>query len=93
MREALDPRLPPDLLHRKKRGFNPPLRDWLRGGLAQRFGGLGQRLQDATTGQLVARPVDSFVQRYVSGTEALAEQVLQLIVLDESLGQLSRVPH
>ncbi len=89
----MDRRLPPDLFNRKKRGFNPPLRDWLRDGLAQRFAGLGQRLQDATAGQLVARPVDSFVQRYVAGAEALAEQVLQLIVLDESLGQLSRVPH
>ena len=93
LREAMDRRLPPDLFNRKKRGFNPPLRDWLRGGLAHRFAGLGQRLQDATAGQLVARPVDTFVQRYVSGADALAEQVLQLIVLDESLGQLSRVPH
>jgi asparagine synthase (glutamine-hydrolysing) len=93
LRAAMDPRLPSDLFSRKKRGFNPPLRDWLRGGLAQRFDGVGRRLQDATAGQLVARPVDAFVQHYAAGAEPLAEQVLQLLILDESLAQLSRVPH
>jgi hypothetical protein len=33
--------------------------------------------------------VDAFVQRYVAGAEPLAEQVLQLVMLDESLRQLA----
>ena len=93
LREAMDPRLPPDFFNRKKRGFNPPLGDWLRGGLARRFEGLGRRLEDATSGQLGARPVDAFLAHYSAGAERLAEQVLQLLILDESLAQLSQVPH
>jgi len=93
LRAAVDPRLPRDLFERKKRGFNPPLRDWLRGGLADRLGGLGKRLQDRSAGQLAAGRVDSFVRRYAAGAEPLAEQVLQLLILDESLAQLSRVTH
>jgi asparagine synthase (glutamine-hydrolysing) len=91
LRQAMDPRVPKDLFERKKRGFNPPLRDWLRGGLAARFDGLGTRLERSTVGQLGARPVDAFVRRYADGAERLAEQVLQLLILDESLAQLSQV--
>jgi asparagine synthase (glutamine-hydrolysing) len=92
LRAAIDPRLPQNLFDRKKRGFNPPLREWLRGGLATRFDGLGKRLQDLTCGQLAAGAVDSFARRYVDGAERLAEQVLQLLILDESLSQLSSLP-
>jgi asparagine synthase (glutamine-hydrolysing) len=87
---ALDPRLPADLLERKKRGFNPPLRRWLREELAGRFDGLGQRLRESSAGQLAAKPVDAFVRHYLGGAEPLAEQVLQLLILDESLAQLRR---
>jgi asparagine synthase (glutamine-hydrolysing) len=87
---ALDPRLPADLMSRKKRGFNPPLRRWLREELAARFDGLGARLQNSSGGQLAAAPVDAFVRHYLGGAEPLAEQVLQLLILDESLAQLRR---
>jgi asparagine synthase (glutamine-hydrolysing) len=86
---ALDPRLPPDLLQRKKRGFNPPLTRWLREELTGRFDGLGARLDASTSGQLAAAPVDAFGRHYLGGTEHLAEQVLQLLILDESLRQLA----
>jgi asparagine synthase (glutamine-hydrolysing) len=85
---ALDARLPADFLRRKKRGFNPPLKRWLRQELAERLGGLGERLQSLTHGQLGRDPVDTFVRHYLDGAEPLAEQVLQLIILDESLAQL-----
>jgi asparagine synthase (glutamine-hydrolysing) len=87
---ALDPRLPADLLQRKKRGFNPPLKRWLREELVARFDGLGGRLRESSAGQLAARPVDAFVRHYLGGAEPLAEQVLQLLILDESLAQLRR---
>ena len=76
-------------MSRKKRGFNPPLARWLREELAPRFDGLGERLQSLTSSQLRREPVDAFVQRYVAGAEPLAEQVLQLVMLDESLRQLA----
>jgi asparagine synthase (glutamine-hydrolysing) len=92
LREAIDPRLPADFFHRKKRGFNPPLREWLRVKLADRLDGLGSRLQRLTASHLAATPVDTFVRHYLGGAEHAAEQVLQLLILDESLAQLSAVP-
>ena len=89
LQAAMDRRLPADFLQRKKRGFNPPLREWLRSDLAPRMGGLGARLERLTGGQLAARPVDAFVEHYRRGAERAAEQVLQLLILDSSLGQLS----
>ena len=88
LREAVDPRLPKDLFEREKRGFNPPLKEWLRVSLARRLGGLGARLERLTNGQLAGDRVDSFVGLYGKGEERFAEQVLQLLVLDESLAQL-----
>ena len=86
----MDARLPADFFERKKRGFNPPLRGWLREDLAARFDGLGARLRGSSNGQLDAAAVDAFVGRYRAGDEPLAEQVLQLLILDESLAQLAR---
>ena len=89
LQKALDQRLPADFLRRKKRGFNPPLRRWLREELAARFDGLGERLEQHTVNQLKREPVDAFVRHYRKGAEPLAEQVLQLLILDESLAQLA----
>jgi asparagine synthase (glutamine-hydrolysing) len=88
LERTLDPRLPGDFVRRKKRGFNPPLGRWLREDLAGRFAGLGERLQALTGGQLAAGPVDAFARHYLERAEPLAEQVLQLLILDESLAQL-----
>ena len=77
-----------DLYSRKKRGFNPPLKPWLRGALRSRFAGLGTRLQALTDGMLSGEAVDEMGNAYVSGDESLAEGLLQLLILDESLGQL-----
>ncbi len=79
---------PLDPFARKKRGFNPPLHDWLRHDLADRLPGLGARLHDLTSQQLTAAAVDGLIASYLAGEEAYAEQVLQLLVLDESLAQL-----
>jgi asparagine synthase (glutamine-hydrolysing) len=76
---------------RKKRGFNPPLKHWLRTDLSSRIPGLGARLQEITNGQLDAERVDSFAASYVGGDERLAEQLLQLLILDESLAQLHAI--
>lgn len=77
------------VLYRKKRGFNPPLQGWLHDDLAQRLDGLGVRLAQFTNGQIEAERTDVLVQLYRQNHEALAEQILQLLILDESLGQLT----
>lgn len=79
---ALEP-----IFARKKRGFNPPLATWLRDDLGPRLPGLGERLQALTNGQIDAQAADTLIARY-GKEEGLAEQVLQLLILDESLAQL-----
>ena len=73
---------------RKKRGFNPPLAGWLGGDLAERLPGAGASLAALTGGQLAAGRVDAMIAAYAT-TPALAEQVLSLAILDESLRQLA----
>jgi asparagine synthase (glutamine-hydrolysing) len=74
---------------RKKRGFNPPLAGWLEGDLAPRLEGLGARLNATTAGHLDAARVDGYVAAWRTGGARLAEQILQLVLLDESLSQLA----
>ena len=88
---ALDAVADLDVFNRKKRGFNPPLRPWLHGALAPRFEGLGERLAAASGNLLSAPSVAQMVTRYRSGEESLAEGVLQLLILDESLVQLDEL--
>lgn len=76
------------LFEQKKRGFNPPLRRLLRTDLGERLEGLGGGLQQASDGQLDAAAVDALVAVY-DGDESLAEQILQLVMLQESLSQLA----
>ena len=85
---ALTPLADLNLFARKKRGFNPPIDRWLRGDLAPRLDGLGERLAALSTGQLSELRVDRFVAAWRSGSSHLAEQLLQLLILDESLRQL-----
>jgi asparagine synthase (glutamine-hydrolysing) len=77
------------LFTRKKRGFNPPLAGWLEGDLAPRLPGIGARLEAHTSGQLDAARADAFIAAWRNGGAGLAEQVLQLVILDESLAQLA----
>jgi len=85
---ALAPLADLDPFARKKRGFNPPLGGWLAGALAPRLAGLGERLAAVTSGQLSRRRIDAFVAAWRSGETGFAEQLLQLVILDESLSQL-----
>jgi asparagine synthase (glutamine-hydrolysing) len=80
-----------DALHRKKRGFNPPLKQWLRSDLSGRLDELGPRLSQRSKYQLDTTAVREVVSRYRGGEEHFAEQLLQLAILDESLGQLAEI--
>lgn len=75
------------LFELKKRGFNPPLRPWLQEDLHNRFDGLGERLEKLTNGQISAKRTEALVAEY-QRRPALAEQMLQLIILETSLSQL-----
>ena len=86
---ALAPLADREPFARKKRGFNPPVAGWLEGDLAPRLPGLGARLAALTSGQLAAARVDAYVAAWRNGGDRLGEQVLQLVLLDESLAQLA----
>ncbi len=77
-----------DAFNRKKRGFNPPLSQWLSRDLSERMDELGSRLSVRSNVQLDATVVHEVVTRYGRGEKHFAEQLLQLLILDESLGQL-----
>lgn len=72
----------------KKRGFNPPLVHWLKKDLAERHPELGMRLAKSSNGQIEGAAVDALLCAYLQGDETLGENVLQLLILDESLAQL-----
>ncbi len=73
---------------RKKRGFNPPLTGWLKDDLADRLPAAAAALAQLTDGQLDGARVQAMIAAYAT-TPALAEQVLSLIILAESLRQLA----
>jgi asparagine synthase (glutamine-hydrolysing) len=50
---------------------------------------LGRRLAHRTAGLLEASRIDAFISAWQGGRAAIAEQVLQLLLLDESLDQLA----
>jgi len=81
-----------ELFDAEKRGFNPPVAKWLRSELRGRLDGLGTRLAHSTHDQLDAPRVQQFVDGFIAGTDARAEQVLQLLILDTSLSQLLHDP-
>jgi asparagine synthase (glutamine-hydrolysing) len=81
---------PLKLFEIKKRGFNPPLQPWLAHDLKARFAGLGTRLESLTAGQLSAQRVEALIAEYRQ-RPALAEQILQLLILDCTLGQLAQL--
>jgi len=76
------------LFEQKKKGFNPPLTEWLHGDLRPRIDGMGQRLQHLSDGLLRADAIDALAASYFAGSNFLAEQILQLAILDTSLQQL-----
>ena len=83
---------PLKLFEIKKRGFNPPLQPWLSVDLKSRFAGLGERLETLTNGQLNSKRIELLVAEYRQ-RPALAEQILQLLILDCTLGQLNKLRH
>ncbi|MCC6197316.1 MAG: asparagine synthase (glutamine-hydrolyzing) [Burkholderiales bacterium] len=85
-------RLAPELqrlgaFERKKRGFNPPLDGWLKDDLRERLGAAAGALHDLTNGQVDAQRARAMVDAYAHRS-GLAEQVLSLVILAESLRQL-----
>ncbi|MCC7039408.1 MAG: asparagine synthase (glutamine-hydrolyzing) [Burkholderiales bacterium] len=73
---------------RKKRGFNPPLSGWLRADLHERFAMVPASLHASTGGLVDAGRTQALLAAYAHAP-SLAEQVLSLVILEESLRQLA----
>jgi len=73
---------------RKKRGFNPPLHGWLKEDLRERIGGVASSLANLTAGRIDGTRALAMIDAYAN-TPSLAEHVLSLAILDESLRQLA----
>jgi asparagine synthase (glutamine-hydrolysing) len=69
----------------KKRGFNPPLSHWLLNCWKDRYEGLGDRLHNSSNGIINPDGVERIITQYQAGQNKLAEQVLQLLILDQTL--------
>jgi asparagine synthase (glutamine-hydrolysing) len=76
------------VFERKKRGFNPPLGGWLRDDLRERVAAMPGSLAAVTGGQLDATRAQGMLDAYARSS-SLAEQILSLVILDESLRQLA----
>ena len=74
---------------RKKRGFNPPLAGWLEGDLAPRLAVSASGLPRARRAISTPRASMPMSRPGATGGARLAEQILQLVLLDESLAQLA----
>ncbi len=94
----LDPALEPvaslGIRSLKKRGFNPPLKQWLREDLVERVTVLPTQLTNAVPGHFDRAALEAVVAAYRTD-ESWAELLLQLLLLAESLTQLraAALPH
>ncbi|OED44768.1 asparagine synthase (glutamine-hydrolyzing) [Endozoicomonas sp. (ex Bugula neritina AB1)] len=77
------------VLNLKKKGFNPPLTQWLRQSWKDRYEGIGGRLASNSLNLIEADGVDQLVDDYQAGKESLAERILQLLILDRILSRYS----
>lgn len=81
-----------NIFSRPKRGFNPPLKRWLDEDLSARLDVLGKTLSDVTNNQIQEDRITKLISVYRAGDDSLAEQMLQLLILSESLNQLVAIP-
>jgi asparagine synthase (glutamine-hydrolysing) len=82
LRRLLASELPPDLLNRKKMGFNPPIDSWIRGELS---GTVREALLDpgaASTPLFDHRVVHALVDHHTAGRGNLGELIWLLLVLE-----------
>ena len=80
-----------NLFEAKKKGFNPPLNAWLKTDLAERLQPMPALLEAVSDGQISARATSELLRIYGKGRHQLAEQILQLLFLQISLGQLDNL--
>lgn len=77
-----------DLFAQKKKGFNPPLNDWLQRDLRERLDAMPHALEAVSGGHLGVDAPAELLRLYRLGNTQYAEQLLQLLFLQISMSQL-----
>jgi asparagine synthase (glutamine-hydrolysing) len=77
-----------DLFAQKKKGFNPPLNDWLQRDLRERLDAMPETLAAVSEGHVAATAPAELLRLYRLGNTQYAEQLLQLLFLQISMSQL-----
>ncbi|MBY0422154.1 MAG: asparagine synthase (glutamine-hydrolyzing) [Parvularculaceae bacterium] len=89
LRAAIAPRVPAGVLARKKRGFDPPVSQWMRaqGGPAERLA-TSRRWRDS--GVLDAAAVDEMLVRHRAGVSDCGQELWTVVMYDAFLAQTPR---
>ncbi len=87
LKKALEPKLPNDILYRKKMGFAVPLAGWFRGPLKEkvRENILGSEMADS--GLFDKRYLETIVQHHQSGLRDYSAPIWTLMMFGSFLGQ------
>jgi asparagine synthase (glutamine-hydrolysing) len=83
LKKALEPLVPPDLLHRRKQGFASPLAAWFRGPLAERIDNAAVNL--GASGYFKADRIVDLIGRHRSGRSDHGPVLWSLLMLDNFL--------
>ncbi|HEV2866806.1 MAG TPA: XrtA/PEP-CTERM system amidotransferase [Allosphingosinicella sp.] len=88
MKRALQDRLPPEILQRRKMGFVTPVSAWFRGPLAAEAAAIAQGSALAATGWFDAGAIGRLAEDHRRGRSDHGRQLWQLLMLDKSLQRL-----
>jgi asparagine synthase (glutamine-hydrolysing) len=87
LKKAMEPRLPNEILYRRKQGFSTPLAGWLRGGLAERVRTLSAGSRLAQSGLFDRAFVETLAQQHLAATHNHDRALWSLLVFDTFLAQ------
>lgn len=87
LKQAMEPRLPHEILYRRKQGFSTPLAGWLRGGLAPRVRALAQDSRIAASGLFDLSFVRTMADQHLSGRYDHARALWSLLVFETFLAR------
>jgi asparagine synthase (glutamine-hydrolysing) len=87
LKQAMEPRLPHEILYRRKQGFSTPLAGWLRGGLAGRVNALAQESRIAASGLFDLSFVRTMTDQHLSGRYDHGRALWSLLVFETFLAR------
>jgi asparagine synthase (glutamine-hydrolysing) len=87
LKQAMEPRLPHEILYRRKQGFSTPLAGWLRGGLRPRVAALAAESRLATSGLFDRQFIRTMSEQHLSGRYDHGRSLWSLLVFESFLAR------